>query len=194
MRIYIEDNIEQLNEQDVRKLVEGLPEWRREKAERFKHLAGKRECALVYHLLQRGLREEYGITTPPHFDIGEHGKPSLREHPDVHFNASHCKMAVICVIHDRPIGVDIERCRPLKDSLVAYTMNEEERKQIEESQDPELEFARLWTAKEAVVKLTGKGLQGQIRDILREENIQNIRISTFSFPEKHYAYSIAENK
>lgn len=192
MHVYLDDKIECLGEAEVARMLTLLPEWRREQAMRFKHLAGQRECAQAYLLLMQALREKYGITTPPHFQIGPHGKPYLTEFPLIHFNLSHCKKAVICVLHDSPVGVDIECIRPFKSSLADYTMNEEEIRQINSSAEPAVEFTRLWTAKEACVKLSGKGLQDGIKDILTNARCLNIQIETHQEPGSQYVYSIAK--
>ena len=65
-------------------------------------------CAKAYILLKNGLRETYGITENPAFEYVKHEKPVLRDYPDIHFNLSHCKHGVLCVIDDKPIGCDIE--------------------------------------------------------------------------------------
>ena len=194
MQILLNDHIDEMSEAQVMQLIHSLPDWRREKALRFKHLAGRRECAVAYRLLQQGLREYYGITEPPHFIIGQHDKPTLQEHPSIHFNLSHCRTAVLCALSSQPIGVDIERRREGKEALVRHTMNEAEQQLIQSSQDPDMMFTRLWTAKEAVVKLTGEGLACNIPDILTDATAQGIIITSTINDEKGYAYSIAEYK
>lgn len=189
--VLLDDTIEQIDEAAVEQLLTQLPDWRREQAMRFKHLAGKRECAASYLLLCKALREKHGITQPPHFVIGSHGKPSLLEHPHLHFNLSHCRSAVLCAVSQHAIGVDVERCRPFKEALVRHTMNDEELAQIMQGQDPSMEFTKLWTAKEAVVKLTGKGLTHDITDILVQARHEDIHIDTVCLPHLSLAYSIA---
>lgn len=191
IHILLNDKIEEMSETLVMQLIDTLPDWRREKALRFKHLAGKRECAVAYQLLQEGLREHYGIEDAPHFVIGEHEKPSLQEHPAIHFNLSHCHTAVLCALCNQPVGVDIERRRECKEALVRHTMNEAEQLLIRTSQDPAMTFTELWTAKEAVVKLTGEGLACNIPDILIDARNKGIHIDTHTNRDKGYAYSIA---
>ncbi len=194
MHIYINDKIEQYDEDDVRRLLCQLPEWRREQALRFRHLTGQCECAVAYLLLYKGLQEEFNISRHPHFIIGPHGKPTLQEHPDIHFNLSHCKKAVLCALSDRPIGADIERFRNFDEGLAHYTMNSKEYAQISLAENPSIRFTELWTAKEAVVKCSGRGLQNNIPDILTRAQREGIVVRTCSFPEKGYAYSIANHE
>ena len=119
--VYISENIWDFN------LSEALMEisaQRREQALKFKHEQGQRLCVLAYRLLKQGLREEYGITENPIFEYNEHGKPSIVGHPEIFFNLSHCKEAVVCAISNNPIGVDVECIREAKESLINYTMNQ----------------------------------------------------------------------
>lgn len=189
----LRDDIASLDEQQTERLLLSLPEWRREVAMRYKHLAGRRESATAYLLLLEALQQQYGINEAPHFVIGPHGKPSLLEFPHIHFNTSHCHKAVICAVGDTPVGVDIEGRRSIRDSLVDYTMNAAEKERIARAEDPEMEFLKLWTAKEAVVKLSGEGIQDNIRDILTLAKDRNISVHTYINTEKDYVYSLAHH-
>lgn len=191
MIVRIDNTLNNITEESLQSQLSSLPLWRREQALRYKHLSGRRECTMSYLLLLKMLKDKYGICTPPHFTIGEHGKPSLTEHPDIHFNMSHCKEAVICAIANEPVGVDIECERKITPSLIRYTMNHEEVSLIEHSDNPDFAFLQFWTAKEAVFKLIGAGITGNVKDILTEASAQNIAIQTHFDHEKHLAYSIA---
>lgn len=189
----LRDDIASLDEQQTERLLLALPEWRREVAMRYKHLAGRRESATAYLLLLEALQQQYGINEAPHFVIGPHGKPSLLEFPHIHFNTSHCHKAVICAVGDTPVGVDIEGRRSIRDSLVDYTMNAAEKERIARAEDTEMEFLKLWTAKEAVVKLSGEGIQDNIRDILTLAKDRNISVHTYINTKKDYVYSLAHH-
>ena len=103
--VYLNDDIEHFDWQAALPL---LSEQRREQCLRFKHEQGRKTCAAAYLLLCEALRKEYGIEEPPIFEYGDHGKPSLVGLPHIHFNLSHCRVAAICVVSDKPVGVDIE--------------------------------------------------------------------------------------
>ena len=182
--IYLNDNIADF---DFEAALPLLSELRREQVLKFKHDLGRKTCAAAYLLLCEGLRKEYGITEKPIFDYGEHGKPAIQGHPDIHFNLSHCREAAICVVGHRPVGVDIESIRHYKESLARYTMNDAEIAQITHSPHPAQKFTQLWTMKEALLKLSGEGIQGRsMKDILTG----NEQIETHVNVEKNYVYSI----
>ena len=49
---------------------------------------------------------------------GKYGKPYLKGYANFHFNVSHTHNAIAVAVADTPIGIDIERIRPLNDSIV----------------------------------------------------------------------------
>jgi 4'-phosphopantetheinyl transferase len=140
---------------------------------------------LAYQLLKEGLQKEYGITDNPIFEYNEHGKPSIVGHPEIFFNLSHCKEAVVCAISDKPVGVDVESHREFKDSLVNYTMNDEEKAEIEKSDNPAATFIRLWTMKEATAKLIGTGITNDVKSLINPTKYKYTTIE-----KDNYIYTI----
>ena len=183
--IYLDDDIRGF---DFEAALPQLSEQRREQALKFKHDQGRKTCAMAYLLLCRALREEYGLTEKPLFEYGEHGKPAIVGHPDIHFNVSHCREAVVCAVSDRPVGIDVESIREFKDSLVRYTMNDLELQRISQAERPEVAFIRLWTMKEAKLKLTGEGITNNLKDVLDGSE----RFQTVVNEEKGYIYSVIQ--
>ena len=181
--IYLNDDIAHF---DFEAALPLLSQQRREQALKFRHEQGRRTCAAAYLLLCEGLRQEYGITEPPVFEYGAHGKPVIIGHPDIHFNLSHCHEAAICALSTSPVGVDIESIREYKESLARYTMSDAELQQIAESERPAVAFTRLWTMKEAVLKQSGEGLRTDMKTVLKgKEHFQ-----TVVNIEKGYVYSV----
>ena len=191
--IYLNDH---LFDFDLDAALLELSEQRRQLALRYRHELGRRTCAAAYLLLCEGLRKEHGITEKPVFEFGEHGKPSIIGRPDLHFSLSHCREAAICVLSDRPVGIDIESVGRYNERLVRYTMNDEEMAQILASNRPDIAFTRLWTQKEAVLKCTGEGIGNDLKNVLkkfRESSPTTHRpspITTVESPDGRYVYSI----
>ncbi|MCF0207826.1 MAG: 4'-phosphopantetheinyl transferase superfamily protein [Bacteroidaceae bacterium] len=156
---------------DLKAALGNISAARREKALMFKHEQGQRECVLAYLLLKQALREVYGIDENPEIVTLEGGKPMLKEHPEIHFNLSHCKSAVACVIGDEPVGVDVERIRRYNESLVRRVLNDEEQRKVGNAADKPREFIRFWTEKEAVLKLTGEGIRSDLKTVLTREKV-----------------------
>lgn len=187
----INDHIAELDELQTERIVASLPEWRREAARKFRFLQGQRECAVGYIELLRGLRLCFGITEISAFEYNEHGKPFLKEYPNVHFSISHCKEAVGCLVADRPCGLDIEYIRKAKAELVRHTMSQEETEIIFSSPCPDIAFTRFWTQKEAVLKLKGTGIVDDLHSVLHPDRLQNISLKTIENPYRGYAFTVA---
>ena len=173
---------------DLVSALKEISEQRREQALKFKYEQGQRLCVLAYQLLKQALREGYDITENPVFDYNEHGKPSIVGHPDIFFNLSHCKEAVACVVSDKPVGIDVESIREYKESLVNYTMNDEEIAQIKSAEAPEAFFIRLWTMKESTMKLIGTGISNDMKTVV---DTQKYKYTTVD--RQRYIYTICEN-
>ena len=185
--LYIDHHI---GDFDLAAALSEISAQRREQALRFRHELGQRQCVLAYLLLKRGLRAEYGLTDNPLFDYGEHGKPTIVGRPDICFNLSHCRRAVACVLADHPVGVDVESLGRYRPALARHTMNERELEQIELAERPDVAFTRLWTMKEARLKLTGEGIGSGMRDVLDDST--GYRFTTTVNLEHQYVCTVCE--
>ena len=206
--LFIKDNLSSITSQELEEALAALPDWRREKALRFKHEQGRKECAFAYLLLCQALKETYGIAQHPTFLIGEHGKPELSfvnsgspalSSPhlsaltscpsSLHFNLSHCKQAIACVLSERPVGVDVESVGRYSESLARHVLSPEEFVLVSSAPYPQIPFTRLWTQKEAVVKLTGRGIDDDLPNLLSKYN--NVYRHTEEHLDKGYILTVA---
>ena len=104
------------------------------------------------------------------------GKPYFPAHPELSFSLSHSGMLAALAVSGRKCGVDCEEIRAEKESfrLIAqkYFTEEEQREAYGSPAEGSRErkenapshafnapaFARIWTKKEAYVKMTGEGI------------------------------------
>lgn len=195
MKTYLFKYPETITKQQLEEeLLPLLPVWRREQALRFKFLLGQVLCTKAFLLLQDGLRNDFGISGELTFDYLEHQKPVLRECPNIHFNLSHCKNGVLCVIDDKnPVGCDIEVVdRKVGEALMLRCCSEAELQQIKRATDPVAEFIKLWTIKEAVLKFTGRGLVDDLQGLLTPELLSTVMLNTVV--EKDFIYTTCQKK
>lgn len=161
--VYVNDDIQTL---DLTASLNIVGPERREYALHYRCEADRRLCVAAYLLLQRALRLEFGMEQVPRFAYGPHGKPYFEDYPDIHFNLSHCQDVAACVVATHPVGIDVESIDRYDWELLPYTMNDDEQRLIVNSPHPEVDFVRLWTMKESLLKLTGQGIADDIKSIL----------------------------
>lgn len=111
--------------------------------------------------------------------IAEHGKPYLIDHDDIYFNISHCKQAIVTAVSNYEIGVDAEGRRRYSNNLMERAYNDAEITAVLHSNEPEKEFARIWTRKEAFFKWTGTGiLIDHIKSVEQDAAAARCKITT----------------
>ena len=184
--ISIFDDMTQVSETEVQQMLPLVDEQRRNEALRYKHLFGQFSCLKSWLILKELLKplDIHDLK----MERNEHGKPFLVNHPDVHFNLSHCKNGIAVVVDFSPVGIDIERFRKSDLALLKKTMNPFEAEWIRSSAEPVEAFTQYWTKKEAVVKLRGTGLIDDLHHILDGDGY---RLETHVNREKGYAWSVA---
>ncbi|MBE5868548.1 MAG: 4'-phosphopantetheinyl transferase superfamily protein [Lachnospiraceae bacterium] len=99
---------------------------------------------------------------------GIQGKPYLEKFPEIYFSLSHSGEYALCALSDTEIGADIQQMceeenanRHREEQIAERQFSPEEREWMKAASTPEERmhrFYRLWTAKEAYMKLTGQGL------------------------------------
>lgn len=184
--VSIFDDMVQVNESEVKRMLPMVDEQRRDEALRYKHLFGQFTCLKSWLMLQE-LLKPLGISDLE-MVYNEHGKPFLVHHPEVFFNLSHCKNGIAVAIDFSPVGIDIESFRNSNLALLRKTMNAPEAEWILTSADPIETFTQYWTKKEAVVKMRGTGITDDLHHVLDGEGY---RLETHINREKRYAFSIA---
>ena len=156
--IYIFSEYDRITPEIEQMLINKLPPVRKDSALRYKHTGGRLSCITGYLLFLYGFRnihKEHGL---PDFDTNQYGKPYLKDFSDIHFNISHCNGAVVCIFSDTEVGVDIQELRNTTLYHAKKICSEEEIERIENAAEPELEFCRIWSVKEALCKLSGTGI------------------------------------
>lgn len=133
-----------------------LPENRLKKYRDLRRKRDRENCVYAHMLLLRALREEFGITEPQ-FDFIENGKPVLRG-GEAHFNISHCGKGIAVAVAKSPVGIDIQEARRFGDGVMKRVFSETETGTVNDSDDREKAFARIWSLKESAVKCFAKSV------------------------------------
>ena len=96
-------------------------------------------------------------------EITKSGKPFFENIAGLHFNISHSGSEVAIAFSTKPVGFDMEVLDRKRDCLAIAErfFTAEESREVKMAGDSANKlFARLWTAKEAMLKLSGEGLVG----------------------------------
>jgi len=96
-------------------------------------------------------------------EITKSGKPFFENIEDLHFNISHSGSEVAIAFSAHPVGFDMEVLDRKRNSLAIAErfFTAEESREVKMAGDSANKlFARIWTAKEAMLKLSGEGLVG----------------------------------
>jgi 4'-phosphopantetheinyl transferase len=104
-------------------------------------------------LVQKLLKEHCGVTDAV-LHRNPNGQPYLTG-CDLHVTISHSDQMVACALSADPIGIDIERIRPLDFKICRHLCTEEEKAYCGEDLHRLFE---IWTAKEAYFKKQGTGI------------------------------------
>lgn len=141
-----------LTEQETERILRILPPNRRERLMKLR--AEKRQEPLcAYLMLCLALWDRYQWKGFPEMAVSGMGKPYFPEHPEVHFNISHTTGAVLVGISDQPIGVDIERIRPVSQRSMRRLA----------AVSTERDFFQSWVRREARIKRSGSGIGTMMR-------------------------------
>ena len=86
---------------------------KQQRVDRFRFVDDKKRT-VAGEMLARKAIAEWCIVAPESivFSIREHGKPYAVD-LDVEFNISHSGDMVVCAVDDKPVGIDIEKIRPI---------------------------------------------------------------------------------
>lgn len=151
-------DIRELTEDAAQTVIGMMDETRRR---RVADIAGEddRKRTIAGELLvRRMLAQSLGCAekdVPLQWD--ELGKPSV-EKDGVYVSVSHSGPWAVCVTADAPVGVDVEVVRSAQEKFMRRVCSEQEMAYIRSGDDGDCQrFWEIWTAKEALFKLTGKG-------------------------------------
>lgn len=173
-----------------------MSDEKKRRVDRFRFEDDKKRTVVGEMLARKAISEWLGTAEERIvFEIAEHGKPYTKD-LNIEFNISHSADMVVCVVDDNPVGVDIEKIRPVNLNTAKQIFDDAEVHYIFEcipdtadyndytNDDVLQKFFELWTKKEAYGKMVGHGL---IKEVQEAE-------SSISFISKGYYCSIFASK
>lgn len=139
-----------------------LSKERQRKIESVKAAGGRRSTLGAWTLLDHGLQQLFGLRErDASVGYGAHGKPCIKDRPDIHFNLSHSGDYVLAVFAPVEVGCDIQKIGEAhrNDRVAARFFAENEQNAMAQGMD----FYRIWARKESYIKCTGDGMARDLR-------------------------------
>lgn len=138
------------------KVYRQLCEGRRQKIDRLISKESKIRSLAAGFLLLKAL-ERRGLSDSA--VIYDGGKPCVARE-NVFFNLSHSGKRAMCVASENEVSCDCQEIGLYNKNLAKKYFFEREITAIEMAEDKDAEFCRIWTLKESLLKLDGKGISG----------------------------------
>ena len=156
-------NAKMLEQEDVfRHFFCELSKERQQKIEEVKAEGGRRSALGAWTLVDYGMRQLYGLRQKEvMIAYGSHGKPYLKDRPEIHFNLSHSGDYVLAAFGPVELGCDIQMIQEAhrNDRIAARFFTESEQKALADG----IDFYRIWARKESYIKCTGDGMTCDLR-------------------------------
>jgi 4'-phosphopantetheinyl transferase len=143
-----------------KKLKPVLPSAVVYKTERFKFWEDRQRSLIGEIMVRKFYKDRLG-TEALEFELNEHEKPSLKDHPNEHFNISHSGDYVVVAFSDENVGVDVEMIQKDRRAVAERFFTDKEIQQMHACATETAQihyFYQLWTLKESYMKAIGKGM------------------------------------
>lgn len=185
LKIYCCD-ISDFSDEDFLEMYQNADRSRQSKADRLQQEPSKKLTLAAGMLARIGLARYFHVSPKTiSFRRGKNGKP-YAEGLDIHFSLSHSGSLAVCVISDKPVGIDVEHRRPVNKKVMKRCFTKEERRYVF-SEDVRVagRFLEVWTKKEAYVKMHGMGVADFMSfDVLQQKGV-------YTMPYRDYVLSVA---
>lgn len=151
---------------DAEAVYRDLTESRKNRIDRLKKPDDRLRSLLGEYLVKKLLASQYGVENAV-IERAENGRPFLRDVP-LYISISHSYDMVACAVNDLPVGIDVEKVKPIWAKLIDRVCVAPEKEYVlgtaaplaGQVTDPEIlaRFYEIWTGKEAYFKAQGTGI------------------------------------
>lgn len=169
-------NINDIKKEEYDAFFSLMAKEKRERILRYKNEDDKKRSVCAEMLAKCEIAKRYGIKPcDVIFDTLGNGKPYCKN-LSIQFSLSHSGDYAVCALGEKPIGIDIQRIVPYNEKTAKKVCSFRELEIIGKSADKSAEFIKLWTKKEAVMKMAGLGIGGVgIKNCLDGKMIETVR-------------------
>jgi len=119
MKIYA-IKIKEISKENLHEISEFVHREKKIKIQKLNHEKDKIRTLIGEVLIRNIIKENLAIRNSNIiFELNRYGKPFLKDNPNFNFNISHAEDYVVCAIDHKPIGIDIEKIRPIEYKSIA---------------------------------------------------------------------------
>lgn len=173
-------DISRISRTDIDAAYFSMSEKRRKKCDGLKFQADKDRCIAVDMLLRKVLSRRLGVSPEAlDFDADSKGKLYL-VNGDCQFNVSHSgDIAAVAVNPVKAVGIDVEKMRPVSAAVARRVFSPSDMEFVfgkdfspdgrVDDIETRIRFFKVWTYKEAIVKMTGEGISDNFRGFSYDE-------------------------
>lgn len=161
--------------------LSGFPEGMRLKIGQYKD--ADRDIRIAAKILTRDLILQLGYEGKP-LEVMQRdasNRPFLPQ-SGIQFSSAHSKHTCVvaaCFAADEQIGIDLEWISTIDTHLLKDFLHTEEIALLDKQAEPEKTFYQLWTRKEALLKASGKGIYGDMKQINASAEQLSIEAKTY---------------
>lgn len=156
-----------------------MTEEKKTRVSRFKNADDKKRSVCAEMLAKRMIAEKFFVSPCDVRISAKEGGQPLCENFNIHLSLSHSGDYAVCAVSDAPIGIDIQKIVPYNPKTAERVCSPSELYAIENSKDKAAEFIKLWTKKEAVLKMRGTGVICSMKDCLDGQNVKTFHFSNY---------------
>lgn len=161
-----------------------ISDERRKKIDALKFEHKKKTSLFAELLIRYQITKDLKLSNSEvHFEYNQYGKPYIKHYTDYNFSISHSKDYIVYVSDIHPIGIDVERIKSANIGLAKRFFTPKEYSYIVSSNSLDDSFFKVWTIKEAYIKMLGMGLHKPLSsfDIFSLDcNVYNTTIEDYS--------------
>ena len=152
---------------------------KRARISRYKHIRDRKLSVCAEMLAKKAIAEKFSVSP---YDVelsaNDKGKPFCKNF-DIELSLAHSGDYAVCAVSGAPVGIDIQKIVPYKQGTAVKVCSEAELEAIEKSGDRAAEFIKLWSKKEAVLKMQGTGVIRSMKDCLDGQRVETLRFSDY---------------
>ena len=185
LKLYYFD-ISAMSDEQFLEMYHRCDKSRKLKIDRLKKDPAKKLSVAAGMLARCGIARQFNVAPESiSFRAGKNGKPYCDNY-DIHFSLSHSENMAVCVISDKPVGIDVEKIRPVNPEVAKKCFTEKEQEYVfSDKSKTRARFFEIWTKKEAYIKRNALSLSDiKSFDVLDDKSV-------YLANEKEYVVAVA---